>query len=155
MRDHRPTPTSQLMDDSKLSQLQQHAKQILAINHALSILLPRGTENYCRAANLRQGMLIIEVASAPIKMKLNYERLNLLNQLRSAGFAGLVGIELKINPELSRSPLPGREDDNAAKPREPLSDTAANFLRELAVNASPKLQKRLEKLAQLAKKRSD
>ncbi len=83
MRDHRPTLTSDLVGKSRLGNIQQHAESILAIQKALAPMLPRGTEKHCRVANIRGGFLIIEVASAAIRHKLNFERLNILNQLRS------------------------------------------------------------------------
>lgn len=103
MRDHRPTLTKELISDSSLRKIQEHASEIIALNKVLQTLLPKGTADHVRAANVRGGHLIVEVASAAIKMKLEYDRLYLLNQLRSQGFAKLVSIELKINPGLYRN----------------------------------------------------
>ncbi|NCO46546.1 MAG: DUF721 domain-containing protein, partial [Vibrio sp.] len=103
MRDHRPTLTKELISDSSLKKIQQHATEILALNKVLNKLLPKGTADHVRAANVRGGHLIVEVASASIKMKLDYDRLHILNQLRNQGFAKLISIELKINPALYRN----------------------------------------------------
>ncbi|WCP66564.1 DciA family protein [Vibrio tubiashii] len=152
MRDHRPTLGDEIIGDSRLSQLQQHAKEIMLINKELKSILPRGTEDHCRVANIRDNQLILEVASAGIKMKIDYERLSILNQLRSKGFARLIAVSVQINPELYRSK--NRSEDKA-KPRDPISGTAAQYLEMIATGASPKVKARLESLAKLAKKDQD
>ena len=40
------------------------------------------------------------ILSAAIKMKVDYERLSILNQLRAGGFARLVAVNVQINPDL-------------------------------------------------------
>ncbi|PWI32124.1 DUF721 domain-containing protein [Vibrio albus] len=150
MRDHRPTSTESIISGSKLHQLQEHAELIHQLNQLLVSLLPKGTANQCRAANIRNGFLIIEVASAAIKMKLDYERLSILNQLRANGFARLSGIEVRINPELYRQQ---QEQEKPVKKRPPLSDSAASsILTTAGMATSPKLKARLENIARLAKK---
>ncbi|EEX93181.1 hypothetical protein VIOR3934_02333 [Vibrio orientalis CIP 102891 = ATCC 33934] len=149
MRDHRPTLGDDIIADSRLSQLQQHAKEIMMINSELKAILPRGTEQHCRVANIRDGQLILEVASASIKMKIDYERLNILSQLRSKGFARLIAVSIQINPELYRVV---KDKAEPSKPRDPISQTAAQYLEMIASGASPKVKARLESLAKLAKK---
>lgn len=149
MRDHRPTLGDEIIADSRLSQLQQHAKEIITINKELKTILPRGSENHCRVANIRDNQLILEVSSAGIKMKIDYERLNILNQLRAKGFARLIGVSVQINPDLYRSRA---EKQPVSKPRDPISSTAAQYLEMIAGGASPKVKARLESLAKLANK---
>ncbi|PMH39779.1 hypothetical protein BCU68_06670 [Vibrio sp. 10N.286.49.B3] len=153
MRDHRPTLTNELLSDSRWSELQKHASEINEINHALEKILPRGTAHHCRAANLRGGNLIIDVASAAIKMKIDYDRLMILNQLRTVGFARLISIEVRINPSLYKS-ISTAEKKKAPEPRQPLSAAAAESLLITAEMAPPKIKARLERIAQLAKSRS-
>jgi len=149
MRDHRPTLTKELISDSSLKKIQQHATEILALNKVLNKLLPKGTADHVRAANVRGGHLIVEVASASIKMKLDYDRLHILNQLRNQGFAKLLSIELKINPALYRNRGMKEEKETVARP--PLSENTAQVLLMVASSASPKVKKRLENLAKLAR----
>ncbi|QXO16911.1 DUF721 domain-containing protein [Vibrio ostreae] len=152
MRDHRPTNTEELLEASRLKQVQEHAKEILQLNQILTTLLPRGTEKHVRAANIRGGHLILEAASAAIKMKIDYDRLSLLNQLRAQGFGRLISIEIRINPALYRGNSAAAAKKDEAKARPPLTDHAAHVLMTIAENASPKVRKRLESLAKLAKK---
>jgi len=152
MRDHRPTTTDELIESSRLSKLQQHAKEIIEINHILRTLLPKGIEPHIRAANIRGGHLVLEAASASIKMKVDYDRLNILNQLRNKGFGKLISIEIKINPAIYRAKNDGNKDQKEAIPRPPLSENAAAALMMVAESANPKVKKRLENLAKLAKK---
>ncbi|MGB5803374.1 MAG: DciA family protein [Vibrio anguillarum] len=149
MRDHRPTLTKELISDSSLKKIQQHATEILALNKVLNKLLPKGTADHVRAANVRGGHLIVEVASASIKMKLDYDRLHILNQLRNQGFAKLISIELKINPALYRNRGMKEEKETVARP--PLSENTAQALLMVESSASPKVKKRLENLAKLAR----
>lgn len=149
MRDHRPTLGDEIIADSRLSQLQQHAKEIMQINSELKTILPKGAEDHCRVANIRDNQLILEVASAGIKMKIDYERLHILNQLRAKGFARLIGVTVQINPDLYRDQT---QHHQVAKPRDPISETAAQYLEMIASGASPKVRARLESLAKLAKK---
>ncbi|WP_038174114.1 MULTISPECIES: DUF721 domain-containing protein [Vibrio] len=149
MRDHRPTLGDEIIADSRFAQLQQHAQEILTINKALRAILPRGTEDHCRAANIRDNQLILEVASAGIKMKIDYERLSILSQLRSQGFARLIAVSVQINPELYRTKKRNKPE---SKPRDPISSTAAQYLEMVASGASPKVKARLESLAKLAKR---
>lgn len=150
MRDHRPTLGDDIIAQSRLSTLQQHAEEIILINRALQAILPRGTEKHCRVANIREGQLILEVASAGIKMKIDRDRLHILNQLRSQGFARLIAVSVQINPELYRSN--SDKSEQSAPQRDPISSTAASYLEMIASNASPKVKARLESLAKLAKK---
>ena len=59
MRDHRPTSTEDLIAESRLSQLQEHAGEILLLNRALQEILPKGTADHCRVANVRGGHLSV------------------------------------------------------------------------------------------------
>ncbi|POC15206.1 hypothetical protein CRN39_03075 [Vibrio vulnificus] len=151
MRDHRPTSTQELIDGSgsSLQKIQHHACEILELNKVLAELLPNGTAQHCRAANLRQGCLILDVASAAIKMKVDYDRLTILNALRSRGFAKLMAIEVRINPGLYQQKAPKDQ-----KKREPISLNAANALTMIAEMAPPKVKARLERLAAMAEKKS-
>lgn len=47
MRDHRPTATDELIQASKLKQIQEHAKAILLINRQLQDILPKGLKPKC------------------------------------------------------------------------------------------------------------
>ncbi|EGQ9105390.1 DUF721 domain-containing protein [Vibrio cholerae] len=151
MRDHRPTATDELIQASKLKQIQEHAKAILLINRQLQDILPKGLKTQVRAANVRGGNLVLEAASAALKMKVDYERLHILTQLRQNGFGHLISIEVRVNPELYRQSKITSEDARVANPRPPLSEHAAHVLLAIADQASDKVKKRLQSLARLAK----
>ncbi|KII79894.1 DUF721 domain-containing protein [Vibrio renipiscarius] len=151
MRDHRPTLSNDIISDSRFADLQKHAKEIIAINDLLKDILPKHTVEHCRAANVRDGQLVLEVASAAMKMKLSYDRLYILSQLRNQGFARLIAIDVQINPELYRSQKTQKPE--AIKPREPISEVAAEYLQGIAENAPPKIKARLESLAKLAQQK--
>ncbi|QXC57988.1 DUF721 domain-containing protein [Vibrio mimicus] len=151
MRDHRPTATDELIQASKLKQIQEHAKAILQINRQLQDILPKGLKTQVHAANVRGGNLVLEAASAALKMKVDYERLHILTQLRQNGFGHLISIDVRVNPELYRQSKAHIGDTAEANPRPPLSENAAYVLLAIADHASDKVKKRLESLARLAK----
>lgn len=151
MRDHRPTTTDELIQASKLKQIQEHAKAILLINRQLQEILPKGLKAQVRAANVRGGNLVLEAASAALKMKVDYDRLHILTRLRQNGFGNLISIEVRVNPELYRQDQLYKGNTPAAIPRPPLSENAANLLLTIADRASDKVKKRLQNLARLAK----
>ncbi len=148
MRDHRPTLGNDIISQSRFAELQQQASEILKLNQDLRKILPRGTEDHCRAANIRDGQLILETASAAIKMKIDYDRLHILNQLRTLGYARLIAVTVVINPRLYEHKK--SKDQQSAPRRDPISQNAADYLTMIAENASPKVKKRLEQLAKLA-----
>ncbi|WP_117235871.1 DUF721 domain-containing protein [Vibrio maerlii] len=152
MRDHRPTLTQDLIEGTNFGQLQQHAKEILAINQTLTTILPNSVAAHCRAANLSGGNLTIEVSAASIKMKIDYDRLNILSQLRMKGYPRLISLEVKINPSLYQS---YEKEEKKKKKRPPISQPAADALMTLSDIATPKIRERLERIAQLANKRSE
>jgi len=151
MRDHRPTPTNELLAQSRLKTIQEHAKQVNQLTEVIRSILPKGTANFIRVANIRNNHLLLHAASAAIKMKISYERLNILNFLRANGFAKLMGIEITIEPSIYTSNKP---DQNQIKTKNtpPLSENAGAMLKMVARNASPKIKVRLENIARLADK---
>ena len=152
MRDHRPTATTELIDSSLLKRLQDHASEIITINKIIKSIVPASAAGHVRAANVRHGQLVIETASAALKMKIDRDRLNILNQLRSQGFAKLISIDVRINPDIYRTEGAGvGRHKQEAKARPPISQEAANYLLAVAESAPPKLQARLQRLATLTK----
>ncbi|OQQ01551.1 hypothetical protein BK412_18020 [Vibrio campbellii] len=151
MRDHRPTSTDDLIAESQFKQIQEHAGEIMQLNQALQEILPKGTADHCRVANVRNGHLLIDVSSAAIKMKIDYDRLMILNKLRTQGYAKLMSVEVRINPSLYRNRF---EQENKPK-RPPLTESAANSLLIIADMAPPKIQERLKRLADMAEKKSE
>ncbi|AUI85293.1 hypothetical protein BS333_02195 [Vibrio azureus] len=147
MRDHRPTLTDTLIAESQFKQIQQHAEEILQLNQALQAILPNGTADHCRVANIRHGQLLIDVSSAAIKMKINYDRMMILNKLRTQGYAKLISIDVRINPSLYRNHASKEQKTK----RPPLSQAAADSLLIIADVAPPKIQDRLKRLAAMAK----
>lgn len=147
MRDHRPTESSQLLAQQGLQGIQQRSKDILALQQALQQCLPAHTAKLCRAANLRDGQAIVEVASASLKMKLNYDRLRIISALRQQGYPHLTGLEISINPDIYAQSDTKERAPKATKKRRPMSAQTAQMLSELAETASPKLKAQLQKLA--------
>ncbi|WP_261834734.1 DUF721 domain-containing protein [Vibrio ishigakensis] len=150
MRDHRPTLTEDIISKSKLAEIQQHAAQIHQLNQTVLELLPQDIRRYCRVANCRGSQLILEVANAAIKMKLSYDRLHLLSQLRQKGFARLINIDINVRPELYTNEPDRVEEKKLERP--PLSQATADNLNMLAEMAPDKIKKRLQNIAKLADK---
>ncbi|MGD6736799.1 DUF721 domain-containing protein [Photobacterium leiognathi] len=150
MRDHRPQTTGDILEETGLNNIQQRAMALSQLNKAVKQHV-NGAE-HCRVSNYRQGILIIETASAAWSMRLNYERHQLIMKLREKLLPKLQDIEIKVNPALAaiQEQKQNKTPDIVQKP---ISDVAAQHLLATAATAPDKVKKRLERLAQLAMKK--
>ncbi|WP_422767177.1 DUF721 domain-containing protein [Photobacterium leiognathi subsp. mandapamensis] len=150
MRDHRPQTTGDILEETGLNNIQQRAIALSQLNKAVKQHV-NGAE-HCRVSNYRQGILIIETASAAWSMRLNYERHQLIMKLRERLLPKLQDIEIKVNPALAaiQEQKQNKTPDIVQKP---ISDVAAQHLLATAATAPDKVKKRLERLAQLAMKK--
>ncbi|WP_061014198.1 DUF721 domain-containing protein [Photobacterium leiognathi] len=150
MRDHRPQTTGDILEETGLNNIQQRAIALSQLNKAVKQHV-NGAE-HCRVSNYRQGILIIETASAAWSMRLNYERHQLIMKLREKLLPKLQDIEIKVNPALAaiQEQKQNKTPDIVQKP---ISDVAAQHLLATAATAPDKVKKRLERLAQLAMKK--
>lgn len=83
-------------------------------------------------------------------MKLSYDRLHLLSQLRQKGFARLINIDINVRPELYTNEPDRLKRKKLERP--PLSQATADNLNMLAEMAPDKIKKRLQNIAKLADK---
>lgn len=144
---HRPNLIDDITKNSgQLAKIQQKAEQLQKINHLLTNELLPGSEEYCRVANLRQGILVIEVASGVWSTRLSQLRSNLLSEFRSKLFPTLISIEIKVNPSLFIQPEPPKK--NSRK----ISAQTAQHLQALAEQAPPALAQKLQRLAAKARR---
>ncbi|WP_394193690.1 DUF721 domain-containing protein [Pseudoalteromonas atlantica] len=109
----------------------------------------------CRVSNYRDGTLMIEAVSAPIALRLNYLKMDMLSHFRGAGMAELGQIKITANPQSSQR----LTQNNAAKPANnttakklPMSEQTSDYLTAIAQNAPPSLREKLERLAKHGKK---
>lgn len=109
----------------------------------------------CRVSNYRDGTLMIEAVSAPIALRLNYLKMDMLSHFRGAGMAELGQIKITANPQSSQR----LTQNNATKPANntiakklPMSEQTADYLTAIAQNAPPSLREKLERLAKHGKK---
>ncbi|WP_318407858.1 DUF721 domain-containing protein [Photobacterium leiognathi] len=150
MRDHRPQTTGDILEETGLNNIQQRAIALSQLNKAVKQHV--NCAEHCRVSNYRQGILIIETASAAWSMRLNYERHQLIIKLREKLLPKLQDIEIKVNPALAaiQEQKQNKTPDIVQKP---ISDVAAQHLLATAATAPDKVKKRLERLAQLAMKK--
>ncbi|WP_305830261.1 DUF721 domain-containing protein [Photobacterium leiognathi] len=150
MRDHRPQTTGDILEETGLNNIQQRAIALSQLNKAVKQHV--NCAEHCRVSNYRQGILIIETASAAWSMRLNYERHQLIMKLREKLLPKLQDIEIKVNPALAaiQEQKQNKTPDIVQKP---ISDVAAQHLLATAATAPDKVKKRLERLAQLAMKK--
>ncbi|EPF20821.1 MULTISPECIES: DUF721 domain-containing protein [Cedecea] len=160
MRDSRPQSLENLFDDagqeSMLQNVQQRAVALLRLNRAVKGILPAPLHPWCRVANFRQGILVLETANASWLMRLRYEQATLLSALRAQILPSLTSIDIRINPLLA---VKGQEivqqntTQTGAEKYEvnrQLSEQSAEALREVAKRSPEKLRATIERLASLA-----
>lgn len=163
MRDSRPQLLDVLFDDASaedkgpLHNVQQRAVALLKLNRAVKGVLPVQLHPWCRVANFRQGILVLETANASWLMRLRYEQPALLSALRAQILPSLSSIDIRINPALmakgsnlvqDAAKTLGKTQTNV--PMRHLSQESAEELRVLASRSPEKLRKVLERLASLA-----
>ncbi|MGM3174531.1 DUF721 domain-containing protein [Dickeya lacustris] len=162
MRDNRPQSLESFFDGASpaasgpLHDIQQRALALLKLNRAVMGLLPSALHPFCRVANYRQGLLILETASANWLMRLRYEQPAILSALRAQILPSLVAIDIRINPALAakvheneRAPTIETIADIPSTTRK-LSVHSAEILNNLAEQSPEGLQKILKRLALLA-----
>ncbi|KFK92653.1 MULTISPECIES: DUF721 domain-containing protein [unclassified Serratia (in: enterobacteria)] len=168
MRDSRPQLLDVLFDDATaaekgpLHNVQQRALALLKLNRAVRGLLPAQLHPWCRVANFRQGVLVLETANASWMMRLRYEQPNLLSALRAQILPSLSSIDIRINPALMakgnsqvQNAAKTTENEQPSAPLRHLSQESADELRGLAARSPEKLRKVLERLASLAGERAN
>jgi len=134
-------------NSGKLAKIQQKAGQLQVINQFLTSELIPGSDEYCRVANLRQGVLIIEVASGVWKTRLLQLSNSILEHMREHVSPSLYSIELNVNPALFNE----RTEAPKPNPRKISHDTAQHLM-SVAEIAPPELAATLYRLAKLAKR---
>lgn len=150
MRACRPIVISELFARSQLRDIWEHIQQVNNLNQTIRGLLPKGTENFVRVANIRNNRLYLQASSAAIKMAVSCEDPNILSYLRSHGYARIVGLDINIRPEFYHTPLLRTEYKKVRHMTHSISESTAEILNKIAKDASPGLKERLEILAGLA-----
>ncbi|MGP1939035.1 MAG: DUF721 domain-containing protein [Arsenophonus sp. ET-DL9-MAG3] len=87
-------------DSNTLKTIKQHSQTLIKLNNIIINLLPIEIKDWCRIANYRQHILILEITSASRKIRLNYELPMLFSILRNGILPSLSSIKIKINPSL-------------------------------------------------------
>lgn len=161
MRESRPQSLDTLLDDSDgsvLRNVQQRATALLKLNRAVKALLPAPLQPWCRVANFRQSILVLETANASWMMRLRYELPNLLSALRGEILPSLSSIDIRINPSLmaeasrkaAKETTEQAELGPEAQSVRKLSAESAAYLTLLAERSPEKLKEKLKRLAALA-----
>ncbi|MBV4365727.1 DUF721 domain-containing protein [Erwinia sp. BNK-24-b] len=159
MRDSRPQSIESFFEategQSMLQSIQQRAIALNKLNRALQGIIPAQLHPWCRVANFRQGVLVLETANASWMMRLRYEQSSLLSALRAQILPSLTSIDIRINPTLAAKAQENVQEssDRHQKEQSPgrqLSEQSAEILRGVASRSPEKLKKTLERLALLA-----
>ncbi|NIY48035.1 DUF721 domain-containing protein [Cedecea colo] len=160
MRDSRPQSLDNLFDDagaqSVLQNVQQRATALLRLNRAVRSILPAQLHPWCRVANFRQGILVLETANASWLMRLRYEQATLLSALRAQILPSLTSIDIRINPTLAAIGRDSVQETSTQtqsgqfEVNRELSEQSAEALREVAKRSPEKLRAAIERLASLA-----
>ncbi|UVK76814.1 MAG: hypothetical protein CMIDDMOC_00309 [Sodalis sp. Fle] len=166
MRHNRPQSIDSLFGNTRittLSQIQRHALMLLNLNHAVTTLLPTPLRLWCRVANFRENIIVLETANASWLARLRYEQNQLLSALRAQILPSLSTIDIRINPAMMIHEKSNEKNNSnyvtgnrqvIDNPRK-LSPQSAALLRHMAVHSEGKLKKILERLARLAEENTD
>ncbi|KGT88360.1 hypothetical protein NG99_21640 [Erwinia typographi] len=160
MRDSRPQSIENLFEATEgqgvLQSIQQRAIALNRLNLAVQGVLPAQMHPWCRVANFRQGILVLETANASWMMRLRYEQSSLLSALRAQILPSLTAIDITINPSLAAKGQESvqkngsRSEVEENSPGRQLSEQSAEILRGVASRSPEKLKRIIERLASLA-----
>lgn len=159
MRDSRPQSIESFFEaaegQSMLQSIQQRAIALNKLNRALQGIIPAQLHPWCRVANFRQGVLVLETANASWMMRLRYEQSSLLSALRAQILPSLTSIDIRINPTMAAKAQENAQENSVRPVKEnnlgrQLSEESAEILRGVASRSPEKLKKTLERLALLA-----
>lgn len=156
MRDSRPQSIEYLFETTEgqnmLQSIQQRAIALNKLNRAVKDVIPAQMHPWCRVANFRQGILVLETANASWMMRLRYEQSSLLSALRAQILPLLTAIDIRINPTLAAK---AHESSSQSVTKDKLagrqlSEQSAEILRTVASRSPEKLRETIERLASLA-----
>ena len=160
MRDSRPQSIEYLFETTEgqnmLQSIQQRAIALNKLNRAVKGVIPAQLHPWCRVANFRQGILVLETANASWMMRLRYEQSSLLSALRAQILPSLTAIDIRINPTLAAKAQESAQESSSQSATEEksagrqLSEQSAEILRSVASRSPEKLRKTIERLASLA-----
>lgn len=86
---------------SSLAAIVRQVNRLKQLNDSVKRLLPEKLRQHCQVANLDKGRLLLEVDNNSWGSQLYYAKPELLQKLRqNPEFAGLIGIEHRVNPAL-------------------------------------------------------
>ncbi|MBY6187791.1 DUF721 domain-containing protein [Marinobacter hydrocarbonoclasticus] len=125
----------------RFSQIQDKSGTLAQLHQHLFDILDPSVRPHCAVSNLRDGVLVVGVSSAAWATRLQYQRLELLSELRGKGFPMLTSIEFKVNPQLSRLQMQKPTNSNR------LSNKASEHLQQLAESIGGDLGEKLKRLA--------
>ncbi|WWO98767.1 MAG: DciA family protein [Candidatus Dasytiphilus stammeri] len=138
-------------DHSMLQLVQKKAIELINLDYALKEELPLHFHPWCRVANLRQHILIIETANANWLTYLRYQQPILLSILQAKILPTLVGINVIINPSLGiTSNCYQNPSEQHINKNRTISKTSAIILRNVARKTPDNIRSILERLASLA-----
>jgi len=137
--------------------LAAYAGKSEALNKPQNILtdfLGPNLSKKCRVSKYQDGTLMIEAISAPIALRLNYLKMDILSHFRAQGMAELGQIKITANPQATQRLTPEQGTNGAqtqAHKKRPMSQQTADHLNAIAADAPPSLKAKLERLAKHAK----
>jgi hypothetical protein len=133
------------------SQSQLNDKLQEAVNCALGPILCKK----CRVSHYRDATLFLEAASATLATRLQYMRMEILSEVRRAGYPECAQIKISSSPEaqtrmaLKEQPASYTHQHTSSRT---MSEETAHHLEAIAQTAPDGLKQKLLKLAQHAKK---
>ena len=128
----------------KLPELAEKAELLNNLNRYVKQIIGGPAAEQLNVANLRQGVLVIETASAAWAARINFQKPKLLRQLQAETLPMLTAIVVKVNPALAM--IKANSQVNHAQ----LSNESAQHIAALAEHVDGSLGEKLKRLAALA-----
>ncbi|WP_337841349.1 DciA family protein [Rheinheimera sp.] len=148
----KPVALHQLLEQNSLACSAQHTQLLRQLNTELIRFLQLEQSAFCKISTIKAGRLMILCQSPAWATRLKMQRDAILANFRQKILPELAGIDIEVSPNLQlqyEKPEPVPQKD---LPK--ISEQAADYLLAAADTMDGKLKEKLQKLAELAQRRS-
>ncbi|WP_337880184.1 DciA family protein [Rheinheimera sp.] len=148
----KPVALHQLLEQNSLARSAQHTQLLRQLNTELIRFLQLEQSAFCKISTIKAGRLMILCQSPAWATRLKMQRDAILANFRQKILPELAGIDIEVSPNLQlqyEKPAPVPQKD---LPK--ISEQAADYLLAAADTMDGKLKEKLQKLAELAQRRS-
>ncbi|WP_163935530.1 DUF721 domain-containing protein [Paraferrimonas sp. SM1919] len=139
-----PKSLQNLSNSGSLTEILHHAEKLNQLDQWLKQNITKELATHIKVVNFRQGILYIAIDSAVWAARFNFQKSQIIQDLRTKHMPMLSAIELKVNPQMLKTQVNKPTNNNQLSPK------AAAHIEELANQIGGPLAEKLKRLASKA-----